>query len=80
MEAQIWSCRKKVKGEPATDSPMWNLVKTAQVVSEKKKFKNKMTATSTAIFDLEVIPLLQCKFQLKSPNGLGGLVKNWFSR
>ena len=26
-----------------------------------------------AIFNLQVILLLQCEFQLKSPNGLGGL-------
>ena len=31
-----------------------------------------------AIFDLVV--LLQCKFQLKSPNGSGGEVKQWFVR
>ena len=31
-----------------------------------------------AIFDLEVILLVQCKFQLKSPNCLGGEVKNCF--
>ena len=35
--------------------------------------------TILIIFDLEVILLLLCKFQLKSPNGLGE-VKNWFSR
>ena len=33
-------------------------------------------------FDLQVSLLLQCtcKFQLKSPNGSGADVKNWFSR
>ena len=32
--------------------------------------------TILVIFDQEVILLLQCKFQLKSPNGLGGEVKH----
>ena len=51
---------------------------TKQVVSEMKTFKNKMVAV-VAIFDLEVILLLQCVL-LKSPSSLGGEVKNWFSR
>ena len=28
---------------PSTESPMWNLEKTSQVVSEKKTFKDRMT-------------------------------------
>ena len=66
----------------STESPMWNLVKIAQAISEKKLFKNKMVdcggpfgipiITILDIFGLEVILLLQFKFQLKSPNGSGG--------
>ena len=118
----------------STESPMWNLKKIAQAVSEKT-FKNKMAAVvaisdrhnltyfksrshlvDTAsfnsnhpmvwddklkigfqdggcgshlgfligkilyTFDLQVILLLQCKFQLKLPSGSRADFKNLFSR
>ena len=72
------------------ESLLWNLVKIAEAVSEKKQKKKQdggfggrlgfPIGTILTIFDLEVILLLQCKFQLKSPYGSGGYVKNWFSR
>ena len=34
------------------ESPVWNLVKIAQTVSEKKTFKTKMAATNIPSFDL----------------------------
>ena len=60
---------------------MWNLVKIAQAVSEKKTLKQDggysghpgfPIGTTLATFDLEVMLLLQYKFQLNFPYDLGG--------
>ena len=86
----IWAWRSscsmaqnQIVNNVLTESRMWNLVIIAQAVSEKT-FKNNMVAVIAfldfgsavlAIFDLEVILLLQWNFQLKSPNGSGGCQK-----
>ena len=77
----------KLSNTLSTESPMWKLVKIAQAFSEKKTLKKKQdggcgghlgrpTGTTLANFDLAVILLLLCKFQLKSPKCLWGDMLN----